>query len=101
MIKENGIKSTVNFQIKLMNNAKKHEDSLPELMEKDSKEEKVELERTSLEKKESMIEKKPESKISPIKVRNVSLPNLKLEKRDTKGEKEKKVGIKLALKWGV
>lgn len=68
----------MNFQLKILNNLKKNEDSLPELTEKDSKEEEKELERTSLEKKESLIERKPSMKGSPNKVRNVSLPNLKL-----------------------
>lgn len=47
---------------------------------------------TSLEKRQSQIttKTKPKCRLSPCRVRNVSLPNLKIRKKDSRIDREKR-----------
>ena len=93
IIKQNGIKSTVNFQLNFTKD-KKQEESLPELSRNalEPKEEEPRLEdiSTSLHKRQSQMPKAEpvQTSLSPCKVRNVSLPNLKIKKKPLKFNKE-------------
>lgn len=85
LVKENGIKSTINFQLNFIKPKKKEEESLPEMesIHKASSKKETTIKKTSLEKKADEMFKKKDH-YSPSKTRNVSLPNLKINHKDSK-----------------